>query len=281
MRAIVAGDPGVVRHQVRPDHLAGLGVELPEHAAEVPEVHGVRPRPPASPRRRPRSSPPTSARGGARSSGGSCARTADCACSPDRGRSSATPIVRRRRRCGRAVAANAATSVMTIATLPAIVMPPSDSLPVGTTDVPPAARRRTSRCRPAAIFFSGVSSAGIVVTHCPPPVPTGTARYCRAVHRVGDRKALDRRRKPRLKEDLARSPHRARRDSGPSRRRRPGRRRSSAPTVFGGVRVRCRHSISPGLARASRATRRCRRGFRDASGSCGARRRLRRRLRRA
>jgi hypothetical protein len=36
----VPRDPCVVRYRVRPDHLAGLGVELPEHATKVPKVHG-------------------------------------------------------------------------------------------------------------------------------------------------------------------------------------------------------------------------------------------------
>ena len=36
----VAGDPGVVRHLVRPDRRAGARVELPDRAAEVAEVHG-------------------------------------------------------------------------------------------------------------------------------------------------------------------------------------------------------------------------------------------------
>ena len=34
----VSGDSRVVRHRMRPDHLARVGVELPEHAAKVAEV---------------------------------------------------------------------------------------------------------------------------------------------------------------------------------------------------------------------------------------------------
>jgi hypothetical protein len=43
----------------------------------------------------------------------------------------------------------------------------------------PSGNANTNIALPGAIFFSGVSSAGIVVTHWPPPVPAGTARYWR------------------------------------------------------------------------------------------------------
>ena len=35
----VASDPGIVRYHMRPDHLPGRGIEFPEHAAKVSEVH--------------------------------------------------------------------------------------------------------------------------------------------------------------------------------------------------------------------------------------------------